>query len=338
VRSTIKGAGAWGDEEFRQELLEQMEPKFGRHHGGPERQETAAAHAERSSKFGLHWGFGCRIPDFLRRYGFAIFAILVTLSAVAFPPAPHHTFFGMVRNQWGDPLNLAGAMVYIQTSNTVGVRASIVASTEPGVNYRLSVPMDAATTPDLYLNSAFRSGQPFQLKVQIGATTYLPIEMALGPTPIGRAGESTQVDLTLGEDSDGDGLPDAWEEAIIAALGGTLAGITADGDADGDGISNRDEYLAGTYAFDPNDGFRLSLVNQDSGDARLEFLAIRGRTYTLQASPNLQQWTTVDFRLVSGQAVSQLYSSYPSTDVRYLQVEVPRQAGTTNRYFGAVVQ
>jgi hypothetical protein len=36
-----------GDEEFRQELLEQMEPKFGRHHGGPERQETAAARAER---------------------------------------------------------------------------------------------------------------------------------------------------------------------------------------------------------------------------------------------------------------------------------------------------
>ena len=36
-----------GDEEFRQELLAQMEPKLGRHHGGPERQETDAARAER---------------------------------------------------------------------------------------------------------------------------------------------------------------------------------------------------------------------------------------------------------------------------------------------------
>lgn len=36
-----------GDEEFRQELLAKMEPKLGRHHGGPERQETAAARAER---------------------------------------------------------------------------------------------------------------------------------------------------------------------------------------------------------------------------------------------------------------------------------------------------
>lgn len=36
-----------GDEEFRQELIEQMEPKLGRRHGGPERQETAASRAER---------------------------------------------------------------------------------------------------------------------------------------------------------------------------------------------------------------------------------------------------------------------------------------------------
>jgi REP element-mobilizing transposase RayT len=36
-----------GDEEFRQELLAQMEPKLGRHHGGPERQETDTARAER---------------------------------------------------------------------------------------------------------------------------------------------------------------------------------------------------------------------------------------------------------------------------------------------------
>jgi hypothetical protein len=36
-----------GDEEFRRELLAQMEPKLGRHHSGPERQETATSRAER---------------------------------------------------------------------------------------------------------------------------------------------------------------------------------------------------------------------------------------------------------------------------------------------------
>lgn len=36
-----------GDEPFRRELLEQMDQKLGRHHGGEERQETAEARAER---------------------------------------------------------------------------------------------------------------------------------------------------------------------------------------------------------------------------------------------------------------------------------------------------
>ena len=36
-----------GGAEFRQELLAQMEPKLGRHHGGPEWQETATSRAER---------------------------------------------------------------------------------------------------------------------------------------------------------------------------------------------------------------------------------------------------------------------------------------------------
>jgi REP element-mobilizing transposase RayT len=36
-----------GDEAFRQELLAQMESKLGRHHGGPERQESAVSRAER---------------------------------------------------------------------------------------------------------------------------------------------------------------------------------------------------------------------------------------------------------------------------------------------------
>ena len=36
----------WGDEEFRRELLAQMDGKIGHHHGGPERRESAAQRAE----------------------------------------------------------------------------------------------------------------------------------------------------------------------------------------------------------------------------------------------------------------------------------------------------
>ncbi len=54
-------------------------------------------------------------------------------------------------------------------------------------------------------------------------------------------------DLNLGSfgnlaDSDFDGLPDAWELLHF----GNLTSATGTGDADGDGVSNADEYRAGT--------------------------------------------------------------------------------------------
>ena len=52
--------------------------------------------------------------------------------------------------------------------------------------------------------------------------------------------------LVIVGDSDGDGMPDAWERLWFGGLG-----EPADGDYDLDGISNLDEYLAGT---NPTDG------------------------------------------------------------------------------------
>ncbi|HXJ58178.1 MAG TPA: hypothetical protein VNU68_16095 [Verrucomicrobiae bacterium] len=264
--------------------------------------------------------------------------VLWATNVTAFPPAPHHILFGTIRNQWGDPIDVTGAEVFVQTTNGIGVRAEIAASAEPGVNYRLRVPMDSGTTLDLYQANALRRNQSFRLRVQIGSTTYLPLEMVLSPT-IGQPAGSTRLNLTLGEDTDGDGLPDAWEQAIIAVLGGTLQSITPDGDADGDGISNRDEYLAGTFAFNPADGFSLSMVGLNDTGSRLEFLAVRGRTYTIQTSINLQQWSPVSFRVVNGGTPGPLQSDYAATDIRLLQIEVPFQAGPeTNRFFKALVQ
>jgi hypothetical protein len=135
-------------------------------------------------------------------------------------------------------------------------------------------------------------------------------------------------------DSDGDGLPDAWEIAMgLNPNDPNDAGR----DSDGDGLSNEEEYRAGTYAFDPNDGFRLSLVGADAGQSQLEFLVIPGRTYTVYSSSDFQQWTPVSFRVVSGGVTGALQGNYSATAVRQLRIDVPPQAGTTNRYFKAMV-
>jgi hypothetical protein len=268
-----------------------------------------------------------------RLVAFAGMLWLLVPAAVAYPPAPDHTFHGMVRNEWGDPIDVSGAKVFIHSTDGAGAAAPIAASTLPGRNYQLIVPMVSARSTKVDFTSAgsLRQTQQFRLKVQIGSITYLPIEMLL-TRPIGEPAGSSRLDLTLGADTDGDGLPDAWETAN--GLDPTDPN-DANRDTDGDGISNRDEYLAGTYAFDPSDGFRLDLVEQTGNGSTLEFFAVRGRTYTFQASTNLLEWTPVTFRTQAG---GSLQSNYPASEHKTLRLDVPSQDGETNRFFRAMVQ
>jgi hypothetical protein len=277
-----------------------------------------------------------------RRSRFGTWSLAFLLSfefcALSFPPAPHHTLYGLVRNQWGDPVTIAPSDVFLETPSGVLLHTSMVTGLEPGVNYRLEVPMDSGTAPDLYQPTALRPFFQYRLKVLIGQTVYLPIEMAGNFSQIGRPSERTRLDLTLGVDSDGDGLPDAWEQQLIATYGGTLASIRPNDDSDGDGLTNLQEYLAGTYAFDPSDGFALAITGVNAGASALEFLALRGRNYTIQASPDFRTWTSVPFRLATDAAQAALRNNYQAADVRTLRVEVPFQPGATNRFFRALVQ
>ena len=274
----------------------------------------------------------------MRRIPTLVLLLFLVWPASAYPPAPHHTLYGALRNQWGDPIITSPGNVILETPTGVQLRASIGSDMEPGVNYRLEVPMDSGTASDLYKPTALKPFFQFKLKVQIGQTTYLPIEMSGNFSQIGQPSQKTRIDLTLGVDSDGDGLPDAWEQTLIDIYGGTLGSINPNGDNDGDGIPNLDEYLAGTYAFDPSDGFRLTVTGAEAGASDLEFLAIRGRTYSIQSSPNFQQWTQVNFGVLTGNVPGALQSNYRATDVRMVKVRVPDQPGVTNRYFRALVQ
>lgn len=273
-------------------------------------------------------------------FSFGVLAALIMVVPVrAFPPAPHHTIYGLVKDQYGVPLQVAPNDVYLVTPNGTELRGSLVGDLGPGVNYRLEVPMDSGTASDLYQPTALRPFFQFKLKVKIGQNTYLPIEMAGNFSQIGQPGQETRIDLTLGVDSDGDGLPDAWEQGLIAIYGGTLASIKPDGDNDGDGISNLDEYLAGTYAFDPTEGFMLKSLAVNASASQFEFLAIRGRTYTIHTSTDLRTWAPVDFKLVTSGVAGALQSEFDATDVRLIRVEVPAQAGPAKvHFFKAMVE
>jgi hypothetical protein len=91
------------------------------------------------------------------------------------------------------------------------------------------------------------------------------------------------VNITTLADSDGDGIPDAWESQY-----GFNPANAADGllDRDGDGMSNWAEYIAGTDPTNALSYLRVSL-NAHTGAATISFGAVSNKTYTVQYTENL---------------------------------------------------
>ncbi|MCF7764919.1 MAG: hypothetical protein K9N62_14715 [Verrucomicrobia bacterium] len=202
----------------------------------------------------------------------------------------------MVRDEMGNPLSVENAFVILETSADRSIVAQVLPGIEPGVNYRLTVPVDAGATMDLYRRNAMTGHTPFSLRVQIGAASYLPIEMSGVFPQLGESARSQRIDLTLGVDSDGDGLPDAWERALLAVARDDLSDIDPNADSDQDGLSNLEEYRAGTFAYDKDDGFSLRVIGVNEQNMSLEFMSIRGRTYRVFGSSDLNEWSAMNFR------------------------------------------
>ena len=72
--------------------------------------------------------------------------LFLPVTVRAFPPAPHHVIYGLVRDELGQPLNVSAATIVFETSAGVQIRSDIFPSVENGINYRLTVPMDAGLT------------------------------------------------------------------------------------------------------------------------------------------------------------------------------------------------
>jgi hypothetical protein len=267
--------------------------------------------------------------------------VLPPVSAPAFPPAPHHVIYGEVRDQYGTPLMLAQAQVLLQTPTGVQFNASLVPGLSAGENYRLEIPMDSGITPDLYQSTALFPWAPFKLAVVIGQTTNLPIQMTGDFSLLGQPGQATRLDLTLGVDANGDGLPDAWELAFLSALGSnlTLADLHAGMILTPDGLTLEQQYLLGNYPFDPTNSFSLTLVAANDGAPVLQFNSITGRSYTLFGSSDLQQWVPVSFVIPVEGPSGPAHNYYYAQDIRVMQVQVMQPAaGPALQFFKMMLQ
>ena len=247
------------------------------------------------------------------RFYTKILAALVVASAAipafSYPPAPGLTIHGTVRGNLGWAIDDGvSELVFSRTGLEIG-RVKIDSNRRFGENYRIVLPVDLNSGRGSYRNTALAFDDPsvlFTVHVERNGSRFFAIEALAGEVDLDAgAGEVLQLDLTLGADSDSDTLPDEWEYWQLQAAGlqpgddgYTLDAFAPDEDIDGDGLSNYQEYIAGTFAFLATDAINLKIekIGTD-GWAHLSLLSVADKAYTIEGSPDFKTWESVPVAL-----------------------------------------
>jgi hypothetical protein len=273
----------------------------------------------------------------------SLFLLLGVFPLRAFPPAPHYTIHGFVRDQVGQTLTAEGAALILLKDGLEISRTPIKSGIKLDQNYELNISIDqnrSGTT--IYSEKALASQGLFSLVVEMNGVFFYPIEVS-GNLTAGKGGEHIRLDLNLGEDSDGDGLPDVWEQWQLYQAGlfpdengdWQIDLITRNGDYDGDGTSNWLEYIAGTFAGDATEKFSLEIKQKLPASVRFEFFGITGKSYTIEHSVDAMTWTRLPF---STGTFSAGEVSHTATGVGVLSAFTAPTAGATKEFYRLTVR
>jgi hypothetical protein len=107
--------------------------------------------------------------------------------------------------------------------------------------------------------------------------------------------------LFSGPDTDSDAIPDAWEKEKT----GSTTNLSAAHDKDGDGVSDYDEYVAGTNPTNANSYLKIvSLISTNGTNAAITWASESTRVYNLKQNEYLTNddgWVDADPNLLSPQ-------------------------------------
>jgi hypothetical protein len=269
------------------------------------------------------------------------FSAVLASTAFAFPPAPPFTIHGVARDPYGWALKAVDqGTVVIKRSGTIIAQAPIDES-RPGENFRAVLSMDS-NSADPYRTGAQTPGVSFTVEVKFPSQTMLVSSLKASQLSIGQPGGDLFIDFTIGADTDGDGIPDAWEWWQLGEMGigpgDPRYSLTTlgSGDFDKDGTSDYDEYLAGTFAFLAQESLSLSIEDLEAdGTARLRTLLVVDKSYRVEFSTDLQTWTPASIRV--GALTATLSTNFSIPDTRQVPLYAPVAGSPDQRFYRLVL-